>query len=61
MKAVIDVATPVMVRTPLDISSMYTPGYVRDKGICKFLLISTVLKAGSSNVQPNSHAKGAHQ
>src|SRR5208283_3105971 len=31
--AVMDVATPVMVRTPLGISSIYTPGKVGDTGI----------------------------
>src|SRR5947209_5522440 len=33
MKAPIEVATPVMVRTPLGSSSMYTPGYVRVEGM----------------------------
>src|SRR5262245_58502597 len=32
MKAVIDVATPVIVRTPLGTSSMYTPGKVGETG-----------------------------
>jgi hypothetical protein len=27
MKAVMDVATPVIVRTPLGFSTMYTPGW----------------------------------
>jgi hypothetical protein len=33
MKAVMEVATPVIVRTPLGISSTYTPGYVSCAGI----------------------------
>jgi hypothetical protein len=50
MKAVIDVATPVMVRTPLGTSSMYTPGYVGVTGIgnppfLNQLLIFTMQKA----------------
>jgi hypothetical protein len=32
-KAVLDVLTPVMVRTPLGISSIYTPGYEYVDGI----------------------------
>src|SRR2546425_13229793 len=34
MNAVIEVATAVMVRTPLGISSMYTPGEVGAIGMC---------------------------
>src|SRR5437660_22564 len=42
MKAVMEVATPMMACTPLGISSMYTPGYESVSGIEPYLLFVNV-------------------
>src|SRR5882762_4779480 len=56
MKAVMEVATPVIVRTPLGISSMYTPGYVTGTGIVGSL---PIWRAGDRQLVTEGVADGA--
>src|SRR5689334_8962168 len=49
MNAATEVATPMMVRTPLGTSSMYTPGKVGLTGIGVYLLSCAIRPSGGRN------------
>src|SRR5215813_99194 len=57
--AAIDVATPVIVRTPLGISSIYTPGYVNALGIRAPLCVQAGARPHGPPPVENSSVRGS--